>query len=120
MTTKKYVPKKRAPAKRDWRKMLKSIATFVNVHDEHSKNLWNVLSALRGPDNMYGVSAGKSCTTGVIRWAAGITPGPTWMVAVPDAQRYANARKTLEDSHFVIHARRAFIALGLKWDEVNK
>ena len=118
MTIKAKV-KKRAPAKHDWRKMLEAIVTFVNVHDEHSKNLWNVLSALRGPDedNLGHV---KFDTTGVIRHTVGIIPGPTWMVAVPDAQRYANARKTLEDSHFVIHARRAFIALGLKWDEVNK
>ncbi len=119
MTTKKYVPKKRAPAKRDWRKMLEAIATFVNVHDEHSKNLWNVLSALRGPDNMDGVSAGKFCTTGVIRYAAGITPGPTWMVVNPDTRERAGDRKHTPSGHFQDHARKAFVALDMNWEVTN-
>jgi hypothetical protein len=115
MTTKKYIPKKRV-VKRDWRKMLKTIATFVNVHDEQAKDLWAVLSALRGPD----YEGYKFSTTGVLRWAADITPGPHWAVSNRDEDRWAKHRDSLPYDHFGTHIRKAFLALDLKWGEVNQ
>jgi hypothetical protein len=111
--------KKRAPAKRDWRKMLKTIATFVNVHDKQATDLWAVLSALRGPDAT-GSNDLKYATTGVLRRAAGIPLGPHWAVSNRDEDRWAARRASLPYDHFGEHLRLAFTALDLKWEERNQ
>lgn len=91
--------------------------------DYRQKNdLWDILTALRGPDNtvMESYSAIKAATTAVIRWHVF-----GWNVAgntQPDSAVSVAVRKTIcvdRENHFGLHAYNAFKALGLKWDELN-
>lgn len=90
--------------------------------------LWNVLTALRGPDNED--EDVKRATTEVIRWHfLGKDPnmdGFSGSFVGPDDEGSRRLRVFLsgpsgaiELSHFRGHAKLAFAALGLKWDEVN-
>lgn len=89
--------------------------------------LWNVVTALRGPDN--GDEDLKRATTEVIRWKllgkptdrlhfSGSYLAPDSGVGLQRRTHYSLGE--FEASHhFLRHAQWAFKALGLKWDEVN-
>lgn len=89
------------------------------VTEEHHK-LWDVLTALRGPDSCNMNT--KEATTAVIRHAvfpqgrsnipANIGMDDTWA-----AERRAKMKNN--GSHFWDHAWHAFNALGLKWNSTN-
>lgn len=94
---------------------------------ENSRELWDILTALRGPDDCDELD--KEATTGVIRWALlGYDAGEEdegekrvfWSsVFAPDSKEKAAHRRNMDRTHFSQHALRAFEALGLKWREVN-
>lgn len=87
--------------------------------------LWDILTGLRGPDQAGGVMV-KSSTTGVIRQHA--LPktftrdsfiSNNRAVAGNDCGTYAERRRLGKTEsaglHFVRHAERAFMGLGLNW-----
>jgi hypothetical protein len=89
-------------------------------YDEQDK-LWCVLAAMRGPDSQE--HQPKDASTAVIRWAVLQKTGNSF-IANPDSQKRAEYRREGKvrfgsSAHFSSHARMAFKALGLKWDEVN-
>lgn len=103
---------------------------LTHMPKDEAEQLWDVLTALRGPDNEDGDV--KLATTEVIRWHfLGKAPDMTSFSGsfiAPDSigsmhmRVYLEANKwyaTPSNGHFLGHAMRAFKALGLKWDEVN-
>lgn len=85
------------------------------------QDLWNILTALRGPDNKD--ERLKEATTGVLRhklwlddWSIGL------FVSNPDEQAFLEIRKQIDigqNSHFTRHIMAAFKSIGLQWNEVN-
>lgn len=89
-----------------------------------SEALWDVLTALRGPDT--GNLKGKLATTAVIRLVA--FPGLANCETIPftvfceDAEdsRGYRVSEMISRDHFSKHAKRAFDALDLVWGRVNQ
>lgn len=110
--------------------LVKSINTSVD-----GKLIWNVVSALRGPDRNLIVDGGerdmtdvKDATTCVLRYALGLNygirngrfVGSYWFSVHEDTKEFAEYRRErIPYDHFGLHARDAFRALGLSWDRVN-
>lgn len=94
---------------------------------DDARDLWNILTALRGPDS--GDDGLKQATTGVIRYMmlgknAGFPHDDDernlhGSIFGPDKPEYAEIRKNKNNSHFLHHAELAFSALGLSWGRVN-
>lgn len=84
------------------------------------KKLWDILSALRGPDD--GNSDAKDAATAVIRWYVfKRTDIPGGMIINQDTPEYASYRiSSARSYHFSRHVSAAFAALGLKLYEVNE
>ncbi len=89
-----------------------------------ARQLWDVLSALRGPD--YEKSLDKNATTAVIR--AALFPktfSDDRSIAIPAHMAYdetGNAQirsQMIESYHFKNHAKKAFAVLGLNWITTN-
>lgn len=118
---------------------LEKLREMLTVGDyAERKFLWDVVTALRGPD--LGTRAVKDATTGVIRWhvfgpSAGVTRINLNDTEVaqhekygclygPDSVAHLEVRKSLisetDMHHFRQHASDAFEALGLKWNAVNE
>jgi hypothetical protein len=118
MTTKEKVARK--PKLEPWRAELARIVKFLNKGNEGSQLLCNVLSAFRGPDFTTNADLCKEYTTAVIRQAAELKDDAVHAIVWPDGIDGPQIRKEKITSwHFESHAMGAFIALGLKWDEVN-
>lgn len=85
----------------------------------YSLELWNVLTALRGPDSRNRKI--KYATTALIRSAAfPKRPCEDLSVFGVDSPALAERRREIHDlNHFQEHAKDAFDALGLKWGEAN-
>jgi hypothetical protein len=122
--------------KPELRKVLNTIDNYLATGDQgDSRALWNILSALRGPDklypevNKYYLSV-KDVTTSVIRAAAFPKTaalshrdgGRVRASMMPDDFKYARVRtdRDFPSDHFTGHARSAFRALGLDWNNQNK
>ncbi len=97
---------------------LRVLRAFDKQDSDAAWDVWNVVTALRGPDDR----DGKSATTGVIRQAVygrGFARG----LACDDTEDRVAIRQKLATAegagHFAGHAERAFHALGLKWGENN-
>lgn len=121
MATKKKMqkrPPKKRPAPKDptLRQMLAIIDGFFVTQD--GEELAQVLSATRGPDDDNADK--KDVTTAIIRRKAFPKNGDYLGVTLTDFGDNHVVRKQLSHDHFGNHARRAFEALGLKWDKVNK
>ena len=125
------------------RQYLDDIDGFLNRDDEAAALLWDVLSALRGPDItvVYGspehtvMDLTKKATTAVLRRKAfprtfgneSFTISTLCVnkaIGLPDNAGRLYVRKSfdLEERvgvHFLKHYEYAFAALGLKTDEVN-
>lgn len=90
-----------------------------------ARQLWDVLSALRGPD--YEIGSDKNATTAVIRAAAfpKTFSGGERAIIIPAHMAYdevGNAQTRLqmtESHHFKSHAKKAFKVLGLDWYDLN-
>lgn len=106
------------------------------MSDTQRTRLWDILSALRGPDYDFpakpeGFPASqfnfaqdyKESTTAVIRHAAlPYLASRAVNVMVHLDNRYLadwRAKHRFDDIHFINHAERAFDALGLKWNSPN-
>jgi hypothetical protein len=113
--------------------VLLPLLKYINTGTD-ARTLWNILSALRGPDGdiptlgdkKLDMTDVKDATTCVLRHALGleygIKDGPTgqyWFSVHPDTEAFAEYRKNIPYGHFGTHARDAFIALGLSWTKVN-
>ena len=133
--TKKAAKKKSIRAKlrvkRSFKPILKKIVAFLNVGDEQSTYLWDILSALRGPDHDHAIHA-KEATTAVVRYAIGLDDIHfTRAIVNPDTTDFVNRRVTgtgkypisnvrsATSNHFIRHQSNAFTALGLSWDSLN-
>lgn len=92
---------------------------------EQSRELWSVLSALRGPDEENKRDY-KGCTTSVLRAAAfpltakdsNYLGGRVYASMVTDGRETKRKRKSIDlffPGHFLQHAWEAFEALGLTW-----
>lgn len=114
------------------RQMLDEISAFLSnpdVKDLEKHRLWDVLSALRGPDS-YNEDY-KNASTCLIRYHAlgNVLNNFTWVVK-KDLPQLVKLRKEMSvaltaandtnDIHFIVHNIDAFRALGLKWDKLNK
>ena len=119
--TKKKVARK--PKLEPWRAELARIVKFLNANDGPAKQLWWVLSALRGPDftETFPYKT-KKAITGVLRHQIGLIPLSIAFVNELDCKEYSDDRQQQRhnDDHFYYHAKEAFNVLGLKWGEVNK
>lgn len=116
------------------RDILNKIDDILVKDDQASQQLWDVLSALRGPDN--GSATEKTPTTCVLRGKAfpktltrsmsnfqeniGGTHGALYE---RDRPGFAEDRRKIfydyRKGHFEQHTRRAFLALGLSWETSN-
>lgn len=97
--------------------------------NKYSRNyVWDILSALRGPDSNDYIL--KSATTCVIRSYAGVPERNSQAIVHVDTEDAAEVRRSVDagthkhygsapSHHFILHAKKAFEALGLKWNEVN-
>src|SRR5271170_6672284 len=100
---------------------------YVDMADEEREKLWDILTALRGPDN--GEQALKVATTGLIRAATlGYIAGQrlqefattvTFADNIQHMQIRESQRRDSDNFHFLAHARGAFRALGLRWNDDN-
>lgn len=114
------------------REVMDILKYFVHeCQDENQiKLLWDVLTALRGPDN--NADAIKNATTGLIRTAAFGQHSKIIAVFTSDNETHLATRCQLsltrtnitladwrEHWHFYSHVRNAFNALGLSWDKIN-
>lgn len=99
--------------------LLQHIVKVINLGDNNSRDLWNVLTALRGPDNE--LQNIKESTTAVIRHKIGLSRNSLGIDVFPDCEGAMNNRNTMTKyTHFRIHVEQAFRVLGLVWDKVNK
>lgn len=104
-----------------------------SIEEFEKRKLWNILTALRGPDNSNDFST-KEATTAVVRahffWKDGHIPrdfidrGRDLFGSIirEDSTRHALKRVRDDDGgvHFRSHVLKAFDAFGLKWDESNQ
>lgn len=113
------------------REVLSVIEECLAHNTNISRDLWRVLTALRGPDA--GSESLKKSTTAIIRDKAfpGLMAGKgnrieyvNGAMFAKDTEIRAKLRKKengvfTTNSHFINHAIKAFRALGMKWDENN-
>jgi hypothetical protein len=91
--------------------------------DDSHKKVWDILSALRGPDDEERRPKDtKAATTGIIRYMVFRDDASFGVITFRDCAAYAAIRRRLPRAHdhFSNHARHAFEVLGLKWRSVNK
>lgn len=105
--------------------MLKQIVDYLNEESDDAMRLWDVLSALRGPDSgnqdIFEAHRIKTATTSVIRHAIKLrADNIQGVVVVQDDQNSLKLRCELDTfKHFAVHATKAFTALELNWFGVN-
>jgi hypothetical protein len=100
------------------KQVLREIGKYLAIQDAKGEAVWDVLTALRGPDNeSYPV---KEATTAVIRWHLVGDMSGAGLDSNPDSEQLLEIRKELKGNHFKSHVYNAFTALGLEWGEVNK
>lgn len=115
------------------KQMLKLLRKFMKTAPtEEARGLWDVLTALRGPDGVDSYQL-KGFTTQVIRHKVFGIDSPVAMFANISEDSAENAafrcglsRSTkcfqiphFNNGHFRTHARKAFDALGLYWHQDN-
>lgn len=105
---------------------LRQFLTNDEIDSEERRNVWDVLTALRGPDNesLYDI---KQNATTVLRYALLGKEGyslPLGADVFADSDHKSKRRTELEKDadnfHFYNHLKRGFNALSLKWNEENK
>lgn len=112
--------------KRTTRQFIRGLRKTFRETDKQGRNeIWDILTGLRGPDyNEDWPFKDKRATTAVIR---NEVLGIKNLIDVPvDVNIDSNDRAvhridaSFNGYHFQNHARRAFRALGLKWNKVNE
>lgn len=110
------------------KKVLDVIDKYLATGDkEDSRDLWDVLAALRGPDLSENCYLVKDATTSVIRAKAfprtaklsNREGGRVCASMAKDSMTNIATRYNQPSSHFIGHARSAFSALGLHWAKNN-
>lgn len=96
------------------RAIIMEIRGILRKGDEVSSALWDVLSAVRGPDD--GSLSVKECTTAVIRWRLFGNSCRARGAAWKDSPSLKKGREKIYrdlggGSHFVHHVKDAFSAL---------
>jgi hypothetical protein len=102
-------------------KMLEVLRTFFNddfIDFEERKKLWNILTALRGPDNQDRESK-LACVSLIRRAAVGQSFVDFGGYNRFDSEEDVEIRRRMPESHFQQHMRWAFAALDLYWHKVN-
>lgn len=97
--------------------------TTVEAYD-NARQLWWVITALRGPDADNTVENLKKATTAVLRHKVGLKQGVGNGATVrPDNMDNVQTRRDLaqnfEQAHFRTHIGQAFEIMGLQWEEDN-
>lgn len=126
------------------REVLNQLDEVLSLDNPDSKELWNVLTALRGPDN--DLDSHKFATTGLIRAKAfpksysksysnnlaDLISGPGGSLGSKDTEGSLSLREDNLDyygttqperkmqRHFKRHAENAFYVLDLDWLALNK
>ena len=103
-------------------KVLEVLRTFFNddfIEIEERAKLWNVLSALRGPDNQDGATK-LACVSQIRRAVAGQSFTDFGAYHRFDREEDAQIRSKMKNCHFKFHMQAAFEALGLHWYDVNR
>lgn len=110
------------------KRLLYRIDTVLAEASDDSIKLWDILTALRGPDALGSLT--KNATTAVIR----ATAFPRTYNSKQEGEPFGGAilatfkkdqsgnvaiRQGIDGGHFRSHAKYAFHALGLDWDKVN-
>lgn len=102
-------------------KVLEFLRTFFNddfIDLEERRKLWNVLTALRGPDNQDRESK-LACVSLIRRAVAGQSFVDFGGYNRFDSEEDVEIRRRMPESHFQQHMRWAFAALDLYWHKVN-
>jgi hypothetical protein len=104
-------------------KALREFLLDKSIPQQERLDVWWVLSALRGPDEIHKDDE-KAATTQVIRDALFGPPefGGTLLGTLdigPDSEYKVQLRNKLLYDHFQQHAKHAFDALGLSWSDLN-
>lgn len=88
------------------RKLLDEVVKFINQADrDAAENLWNILTALRGPDD--DTRLVKAQTTERIRSIIGLQDGSTFTVSHAKLTATALQERCSQHHHFNSHYRRA-------------
>ena len=140
ITNTKEKPMRESKLNAKGKALLNEIDEYL-ASNEGAKELWDVLTALRGPDNHNSYAAAdkmKNATTAVIRFIAlpktarTVRSGLTYPYAASigarinaDEKNNVEARNSTEGReavglHFLVHTNDAFLALGLSMGEVNE
>lgn len=112
--------------KRTTRQFIRGLRkTFRETDTQGRKEIWDILTGLRGPDYEGNSWTDKRATTAVIRSEVfgikNLMDVPADVSGDCDNSVAIRSNSTFSDhSHFKFHAQSAFKALGLKWDEVNE
>jgi hypothetical protein len=113
---------KRKKKPSDVRKVLANVVKVLNEGTQSSGDLWNILSALRGPDNNLGVL--KGYTTARIRGIIGLESSDALILSIMDSPLDADEKNKRDialssaDSHFLEHYGMAKLSIRrvYKWD----
>lgn len=110
------------------KQLLKDLDGYLASSDG-SEEMWAILTGLRGPDHREAVLGTqefeyymvKPSTTAVIRQKAFPIAARSYKLGYVsgDSDHAVQSRKMMFEGHFLTHAKTAFKALGLKWDEGN-
>ena len=102
-------------------KEAKAIRRLLGDKTLDQKKIWNIITALRGPDEPKEAVV-KWATTALIRGRLGVKEVPSWALAqhLADSKKSKNTRAKMAGSHFRVHIIKAFNALNLEWNEVNE
>ena len=95
------------------RELLDEVVERLNVHDWESRFLWDVLSALRGPDVMHYMRKDiKEVSTARIRAAIGLSAGPAWTSLPGTLNPMSRTDEQIAGDHFSKHYEQAVISIG--------
>ena len=114
---------KQPTTKQEFLAMVRNFFNDETIHSVDKKEVWDILSALRGPDE--GVKDRellKSATTFLVRSAVlGEKEASkwSWPAVKDDTEALRDIRVRAQRMHFLSHAIEAFSALDLMWSGVN-
>jgi hypothetical protein len=106
------------------REMLNQITEFVRDHKD-GKDLYRILTALRGPDD--GDFVLKNCTTAILRDAVGFRNDKSYDTNADNPKRAKFRAEVFhkweagdnDNSHFLSHIKTGFRAVGLNLHRNN-
>jgi hypothetical protein len=119
--------RKRVNKPRSAKEMLKILRDFMKSganYTEEQRKVWDVITALRGPDESIKRYHDKAASTTVLRYAllGDSTAAFGYADIYSDHNERAKHRQQMEtvDDHFGHHIRLGFKGLGLDWECANR